>query len=124
MVETLIVDGGLGFILVPWQPVLNRRIGQHITGVTCNDGSGIKWNAEQGREFGGDSLACYARVDWTTEAGAISTRLEAGSHKWNCMGLAHLPVALLVTGPTDLRAGVPGNALTGCGGLSSIGGTI
>jgi hypothetical protein len=68
MVETLIVDGGLGFILVPWQPVLNRRIGQHITGATCNDGSGIKWNAEQRREIG-DSLACYARVDWTDGGG-------------------------------------------------------
>jgi hypothetical protein len=33
MLKTLSGEGGLGFTLVPWQPVLNSRIGQHIAGV-------------------------------------------------------------------------------------------
>ena len=27
------IDDGIGFQLVPWQPVLDKRIGQHITGI-------------------------------------------------------------------------------------------
>ena len=27
------IDDGIGFQLVPWQPVLEKRIGQHITGI-------------------------------------------------------------------------------------------
>jgi hypothetical protein len=27
-----VIDHGLGFQLVPWQPVVDKRIGQHITG--------------------------------------------------------------------------------------------
>ena len=42
MIETLIGDGGLGFSLVPWQPVLDQRIGLHITGAMGGDGSGIE----------------------------------------------------------------------------------
>jgi len=37
-----IIEDGLGFQLVPWQPVLEQRIGQHITGVWRSDG-GIEW---------------------------------------------------------------------------------
>jgi hypothetical protein len=32
------IEDGLGFTLVPWQPVLEQRIGQHITGVRRSDG--------------------------------------------------------------------------------------
>ncbi|MER8523401.1 DUF3363 domain-containing protein [Mesorhizobium sp. M1076] len=32
------LDDGLGFRLVPWQPMLEGRIGQHITGVVQNSG--------------------------------------------------------------------------------------
>src|ERR1700719_3778573 len=42
------IDDGLGFSLVPWQPVLDRRIGQHITGVVR--GNGIEWDL--GRKLG------------------------------------------------------------------------
>ena len=34
IIETQIGDGSLGFSLVPWQPVLDQRIGQHVTGAT------------------------------------------------------------------------------------------
>jgi type IV secretory pathway VirD2 relaxase len=52
MIETLIGDGGLGFSLVPWQPVLDQRIGQHITGAMRGDGSGIEWSFGRKRELG------------------------------------------------------------------------
>jgi hypothetical protein len=29
------IDDGIGFQLVPWQPVLDTRIGQHITGTSA-----------------------------------------------------------------------------------------
>jgi type IV secretory pathway VirD2 relaxase len=42
------IDDGLGFSLVPWQPVLDQRIGRHITGVVR--GNGIEWDL--GRKLG------------------------------------------------------------------------
>ena len=45
------IDTGLGFSLVPWQPVLDKRIGQHITG-TMRDGGGIEWSLGRKRELG------------------------------------------------------------------------
>jgi type IV secretory pathway VirD2 relaxase len=43
------IDDGIGFRLVPWQPALDKRMGQHITG-TVRDAGGIEWNF--GRERG------------------------------------------------------------------------
>jgi type IV secretory pathway VirD2 relaxase len=43
------IDDGLGFSLVPWQPVLDQRIGRHIAGVLRGDG-GIEWDV--GRKLG------------------------------------------------------------------------
>ncbi|MER8577686.1 DUF3363 domain-containing protein [Mesorhizobium sp. M1423] len=37
------LDDGLGFQLVPWQPIFEKRIGQHITGVVQTSG-GIDWS--------------------------------------------------------------------------------
>jgi hypothetical protein len=37
------IDNGIGFQLVPWQPVLDKRIGQHITG-TVRAAGGIEWS--------------------------------------------------------------------------------
>jgi hypothetical protein len=51
MLETLSSDGGLGFSLVPWQPVLDKRIGQHISGLMRNDG-GIEWSLGRKRGLG------------------------------------------------------------------------
>jgi hypothetical protein len=31
------IENGLSFQLVPWQPVLEKRIGQHITGLQRDD---------------------------------------------------------------------------------------
>jgi uncharacterized protein DUF3363 len=45
------IEDRLGFQLVPWQPVLERRIGQHITGVRRSDG-GIEWGFGQKRGLG------------------------------------------------------------------------
>jgi hypothetical protein len=52
MIETFIGDGGLGFSLVPWQPILDRRIGQHIAGAMRGDGCGIEWSFGRKRELG------------------------------------------------------------------------
>jgi type IV secretory pathway VirD2 relaxase len=43
------MEDGLGFRLVPWQPVLENRIGQFITGIQ-REGGGIEW--EFGRKRG------------------------------------------------------------------------
>jgi type IV secretory pathway VirD2 relaxase len=45
------IDDGIGFQLVPWQPVLDKRIGQHITG-TVRDIGGIEWNFGRKRGLG------------------------------------------------------------------------
>ena len=36
------IDDGIGFQLVPWQPVLDKHIGQHVTGIVRSEG-GIEW---------------------------------------------------------------------------------
>ncbi|MER8595298.1 DUF3363 domain-containing protein [Mesorhizobium sp. M1182] len=45
------LDDGLGFQLVPWQPMLEKRIGQHITGLVQNSG-GIEWSFGRKRGLG------------------------------------------------------------------------
>jgi hypothetical protein len=45
------IDNGLGFSLVPWQPVLDKRIGQYITG-TMRNGGGIEWSLGRKRGLG------------------------------------------------------------------------
>jgi Protein of unknown function (DUF3363) len=42
------IDNGLGFQLVPWQPLLEIRIGQHIGGLMRDDG-GIEWTLGRNR---------------------------------------------------------------------------
>jgi hypothetical protein len=43
-----IIENGLGFQLVPWQPILEKRIGQHITGLQRGNG-GIEWTLGRNR---------------------------------------------------------------------------
>ncbi|MFG1370836.1 DUF3363 domain-containing protein [Xanthobacter oligotrophicus] len=45
------IDDGMGFQLVPWQPVLEKRINQHITGTMRDDG-GIEWGFGRKRGLG------------------------------------------------------------------------
>jgi type IV secretory pathway VirD2 relaxase len=45
------IDDGIGFQLVPWQPVLDNRIGQHITG-TVRAAGGIEWSFGRQRGLG------------------------------------------------------------------------
>jgi type IV secretory pathway VirD2 relaxase len=45
------IDDGIGFQLVPWQPVLDKRIGQHISG-TLRDAGGIEWSFGRKRGVG------------------------------------------------------------------------
>jgi hypothetical protein len=42
------IENGLGFQLVPWQPLLEKRIGQHIGGLQRDDG-GIEWTFGRNR---------------------------------------------------------------------------
>jgi len=37
------IDDGRGCKLVPWQPILDRRIGQHIPGMARDSGA-IEWS--------------------------------------------------------------------------------
>jgi uncharacterized protein DUF3363 len=45
------IEDGLGFQLVPWQPVLEKRIDQYISGVRRDDG-GIEWGFGRKRQLG------------------------------------------------------------------------
>jgi type IV secretory pathway VirD2 relaxase len=51
IIETLSGDAGLGFSLVPWQPVLDKRIGQHISGL-MRSGGDIEWGFGRKRGLG------------------------------------------------------------------------
>ncbi|MFO1124633.1 MAG: DUF3363 domain-containing protein [Methylocystis sp.] len=44
------IDDGFGFSLVPWQPVLDKRLDQHIAGVMR--GGGIEWSFGRKRALG------------------------------------------------------------------------
>ncbi len=45
------IEDGLGFQLVPWQPVLEKQIGRHISGVSRDDG-GVEWSFGRKRGLG------------------------------------------------------------------------
>jgi Protein of unknown function (DUF3363) len=45
------IDNGLGFQLVPWSDPLEKRLGQHISGVARTDG-GIEWTLGRSRGLG------------------------------------------------------------------------
>jgi hypothetical protein len=45
------IDDGLGFQLVPWSRKLEKRLGQHVTGVV-KDGGGIEWGFGRKRDLG------------------------------------------------------------------------
>ena len=43
------IDDGLGFQLVPWTPALEKKLGQHISGIARGDGA-VGWSF--GRKHG------------------------------------------------------------------------
>ena len=45
------IDDGLGFQLVPWTPSLEKKLGQHISGVTRGD-AGVDWSFSRKRGVG------------------------------------------------------------------------
>lgn len=45
------IDDRLGFSLIPWQPMLEQRLGRHITGVVIS-GGGIDWTLGRSRGLG------------------------------------------------------------------------
>jgi type IV secretory pathway VirD2 relaxase len=45
------IEDGMGFQLVPWQPVLEKRLDQYISGVRRDDG-GIEWEFSRKRQIG------------------------------------------------------------------------
>ncbi len=45
------IDDGMGFSLVPWQPALEQRIGQHLSGVAM-PGGGVDWSFARSRGLG------------------------------------------------------------------------
>jgi len=42
------IDDDLGFQLVPWSPSLERRYGQHVSGLARDDG-GVDWGFGRNR---------------------------------------------------------------------------
>ncbi|WP_404400567.1 relaxase/mobilization nuclease domain-containing protein [Pelagibacterium halotolerans] len=51
MIEGIGGDGGLGFQLVPWSREIEKKLGQHISGV-AKDGGGIEWSLGRKRGLG------------------------------------------------------------------------
>jgi hypothetical protein len=51
MIESFSGHGGLGFSLVPWQPVLEQHIGRHISGFAV-PGGGVDWSFTRSRGLG------------------------------------------------------------------------
>ncbi|WP_202331029.1 relaxase/mobilization nuclease domain-containing protein [Mesorhizobium sp. L-8-3] len=45
------IDDGLGFQLVPWSPALERKLGQHVSGVARGD-TGVDWSFSRKRGLG------------------------------------------------------------------------
>jgi type IV secretory pathway VirD2 relaxase len=45
------IDDSLGFQLVPWTPSLDRKLGQHVSGVVRSDG-GVDWSFRRKRGLG------------------------------------------------------------------------
>jgi type IV secretory pathway VirD2 relaxase len=45
------IDDALGFQLVPWSPILEKKLGQHVSG-TAKDSGGIEWSLERKRGLG------------------------------------------------------------------------
>jgi hypothetical protein len=45
------IDGGLGFQLVPWTPSLERHLGRHVSGIMRDDG-GVDWGFGRKRGLG------------------------------------------------------------------------
>ncbi|MDI1347121.1 MAG: DUF3363 domain-containing protein [Pseudolabrys sp.] len=45
------IDDGLGFRLVPWSPPLEKKLGQHLSGVASGSG-GIEWSLGRKRDLG------------------------------------------------------------------------
>jgi type IV secretory pathway VirD2 relaxase len=45
------IDNGLGFQLVPWSDLLEKRLGQHISGI-ARTGGGIEWTLGRSRGLG------------------------------------------------------------------------
>jgi hypothetical protein len=45
------IDNGLGFQLVPWSRELEKRLGQHVTGVV-KDSGGIELDFSRKRDLG------------------------------------------------------------------------
>ncbi len=45
------IDDGLGFQLVPWTPSLERKVGQHVSGI-ARGGAGVDWSFSRKRGIG------------------------------------------------------------------------
>ena len=68
------IDDGLGFSLVPWQPVLEQRLGRQVTGSPCPAAGSIGLSGEAGGwayEIG-INVGCFSPAGQTC---AIPSRL-------------------------------------------------
>lgn len=45
------IDNGMGFQLVPWEPALARRLGQEVSGLINHHG-GVDWSFDRSRSIG------------------------------------------------------------------------
>ncbi|MDH6233007.1 hypothetical protein M2281_003618 [Mesorhizobium soli] len=86
------IDDGLGFQLVPWYPVLDKRLGQPLNGV-MHDNGGIEWSLGRqrgsvcepvdtaGRRWAGTHLGVEARKRTFRFAPISANQVTAAVHQ-------------------------------------------
>jgi hypothetical protein len=99
------IDDSIGFRQLPWQPVLDKRFGQHVGGVTRNFG-GADWRLgrQRGldlsvlpRSYEGPRQRHMARCHWS-RTDAIRKRLARVTPRFAASGLD-----LTSSGPAGVR---------------------
>ena len=58
------LEVGLGFPLMPWQPLFDKQIGRHLSGITRGDG-GIDWKIGRQRGQGVWGLITQRDTYWS-----------------------------------------------------------
>jgi hypothetical protein len=90
------IDSGLGFQLVPWSREIEKKLGQHVAGVT-RGGGGIEWTL--GRNETGRSSVVSTRLIIRRTLAMSATKIL-----WGQITVVSLIVLLTIWGATEWTA--------------------